>query len=291
MLASYTDILTQSQDALVETDLVSNQMGLVVAIVLAAMIFHHFVCSPLRELKEAAAGNQKCLDKIDWHTVVCPRRRQRFLKCARRYRRRQQDESGCCSALIDECDGQSSAAKECTVSLPMPPPLPFVRHRKRRKGQCSAWYPNKKSGSASQAATLPQDAATNLTPTSLAPVLADQNLPPQASSSDASSQSSHFSDASTLTSGMKSLTTQPPIHRTTLMDLVRMQQWDTILNHPRRDELFRRRNAKYCDVDGLYPLHWACSGAPSTAVVQSLLEAYPSAARKEVGKEAFRWER
>ena len=62
------------------------------------------------------------------------------------------------------------------------------------------------------------------------------------------------------------------------MDLARMQQWKTILEH--RQQLLSRRQAKYRDVDGLYPLHWACSGGPPVAVVQALLECYPSAARK-----------
>ena len=41
-----------------------------------------------------------------------------------------------------------------------------------------------------------------------------------------------------------------------------------------------RRGAKYRDQDGLYPLHWTCSGSPPVQVVQALLTAYPSAAHK-----------
>ena len=41
-----------------------------------------------------------------------------------------------------------------------------------------------------------------------------------------------------------------------------------------------RREAKYCDLDGLYPLHWTVSGGPPTDVVQALLDHYPSTAHK-----------
>jgi ankyrin repeat protein len=57
-----------------------------------------------------------------------------------------------------------------------------------------------------------------------------------------------------------------------------MQQWKTMLENPAH--FFPRRHAKYRDTDGLYPLHWACSGGPPVAIVQALLQSYPSAARK-----------
>jgi hypothetical protein len=55
-----------------------------------------------------------------------------------------------------------------------------------------------------------------------------------------------------------------------------MQQWKNVLERENH-----RREAKYRDSDGLYPLHWACSGAPPVEVVQILLDAYPSAAKRK----------
>jgi ankyrin repeat protein len=71
-----------------------------------------------------------------------------------------------------------------------------------------------------------------------------------------------------------SSTFKPAPSWTPLIDLARMQQWPAILQQ------VTRREAKYHDMDGLYPLHWACSGGPPTKVIQALLDRYPSAARK-----------
>jgi ankyrin repeat protein len=87
------------------------------------------------------------------------------------------------------------------------------------------------------------------------------------------------SSPSTILSPTRHSLPSSQLPRTSLMDLVRMQQWKTILDHP--DHFFRRRNAKYRDADGLYPLHWACSGGAPVTIVQALLLAYPSAARKQ----------
>jgi ankyrin repeat protein len=71
-----------------------------------------------------------------------------------------------------------------------------------------------------------------------------------------------------------SSTFNPEPSWTPLIDLARMQRWPAILQQ------VTRREAKYHDMDGLHPLHWACSGGPPTKVVQALLDCYPSAARK-----------
>jgi ankyrin repeat protein len=71
-----------------------------------------------------------------------------------------------------------------------------------------------------------------------------------------------------------SSTFKPAPSWTPLIDLARMQRWPAILQE------VTRREAKYHDMDGLYPLHWACSGGPPTKVIQALLDHYPSAARK-----------
>lgn len=66
-----------------------------------------------------------------------------------------------------------------------------------------------------------------------------------------------------------------------LLDLSRMQQWQLILqqcngcNHRQM-----RRQAKKVDADGLYPLHWACSGGAPVDVVRVLLRAYSKAVRR-----------
>jgi len=62
--------------------------------------------------------------------------------------------------------------------------------------------------------------------------------------------------------------------RASLIDLARMQNWQGVLEHA------NRREAKYCDIDGLYALHWAAAGGPPVDIVHVLLRMYPSAAKK-----------
>ena len=57
-----------------------------------------------------------------------------------------------------------------------------------------------------------------------------------------------------------------------------MQQWSTVVAHVNRKE------AKHHDGDGLYPLHWACSGGAPIEVVEALLQVYRRAARKVDGE-------
>jgi ankyrin repeat protein len=54
-----------------------------------------------------------------------------------------------------------------------------------------------------------------------------------------------------------------------------MQQWQAIFDRP-----IKRKDAKFRDADGLYSLHWAAAGGAPTPVLQSLIDAYPSAIRK-----------
>lgn len=53
-----------------------------------------------------------------------------------------------------------------------------------------------------------------------------------------------------------------------------MQQWSAVVAYVNRKE------AKHHDGDGLYPLHWACSGGAPIEVVEALLQVYRRAARK-----------
>ena len=64
----------------------------------------------------------------------------------------------------------------------------------------------------------------------------------------------------------------------TLKDLVRIQAWESVIQRCATRE--GRREAKLRDIDGLLPLHWACSGGPTTDAIRSLIKAYPKAARK-----------
>jgi ankyrin repeat protein len=63
-------------------------------------------------------------------------------------------------------------------------------------------------------------------------------------------------------------------YQTSLLDLARMQQWPALI------EQCNRRRCKVQDSDGLYPLHWACSGGAPVEAVRALLKAYPRAAHK-----------
>jgi hypothetical protein len=83
------------------------------------------------------------------------------------------------------------------------------------------------------------------------------------------------------TPGLKPTIQMPyPRSRSALMNMVRMQQWQFIIDHPAKDMLLGRKQTKYHDPDGLYPLHWACSGGPPLSIVEALIDSYPSAARK-----------
>mmetsp|Transcript_22812 Transcript_22812/g.42403 ORF Transcript_22812/g.42403 Transcript_22812/m.42403 type:complete len:197 (-) Transcript_22812:108-698(-) len=59
-----------------------------------------------------------------------------------------------------------------------------------------------------------------------------------------------------------------------LLDLARMKQWGALIKK------CNKREAKRSDSDGLYPLHWACSGGAPVKVVEVLLNSYPRASRK-----------
>lgn len=87
-----------------------------------------------------------------------------------------------------------------------------------------------------------------------------------------------------VTSGSSSCLPAPlptPLHQrqeSTLRDLVRIQAWDSVIRRCSTRE--GRREAKRRDADGLYLLHWACSGGPTADAIRSLIKAYPKAAKK-----------
>lgn len=153
--------------------------------------------------------------KMKYYTC-CPKRRARFLKCAKRCRRRY-DET---DLKEDTKLCQFSHAATMLCKLHLPPPLPLRSNKRKNKAQ-----PPATKASA--------DSTTRANPSNALMVPA-----------------------------------------TPLIDLARMQQWKMILQR------VNRREAKHRDADGLYPLHWACSGAPPVEVIQALIASYPSSAKK-----------
>jgi len=192
---------------------------------------------------------------------VCPFRRARLARCAQRCARRRRR----CQELSAKIDSSSnppynadgSRNPKCALGasaahfskLILPPPLPF---RKRTR-----------KAAASNNDTILQAGEKHTTVD-----------PP-------TTQKEPYGLAETATAGLKNTPQQQiprfydiPQHRVALIDQARMQQWEGILQHVSRKE------AKYRDIDGLYPLHWVCSGGPPIEVVQVVLAAYPSAAKK-----------
>ncbi|GKY98747.1 hypothetical protein MPSEU_000831000 [Mayamaea pseudoterrestris] len=218
------------------------------------------LCSGESTSDETTYSRRCLLSNVKEHLLVsiCPRRRARFLKCQQRRRktcRRRDDEEGdsneshqesassssSCCRQADQCCDKLCEFGKAFFKLHLPPPLPFFKRRKSKQ----------------QNASCPDDAADN----------------------DTSSSSGDSSTSETITKPPQHTVPQPlqkpsRSSSTLLIDMARMQQWNVLLNH------VNRRGAKHRDQDGLHPLHWACSGSPPLAVVQALLDAYPSAARK-----------
>jgi ankyrin repeat protein len=193
----------------------------------------------------------------------CPKRRARYLKCARRCNRRK-----------GEAQDESPLDYECWFwqkfyPMHLPPPLPFKRHKTKYKSEdakdshahlndsTTTVVVNDSSGSVSSRGTVE---------TTHSVALAHQQQVGEVS------ESSFLKRA--LPTKIATSTFKPAPPRAPLIDLARMQLWSAIL------QKVTRREAKYHDMDGLYPLHWACSGGPPIKVIHALLDYYPSAARK-----------
>ena len=190
----------------------------------------------------------------------CPKRRARYWKCSRRRCRRRKGSDEC--VLAHFCN-----------KLQLPPPLPFLRRRRRVQedpAEAEELPPSAtETEEASDAsATRSQDEETT------SPII-------EVESAISIQQQTTPEDYTARTTAVP---TRPPRSRavrtstTHLIDLARMQQWDAILQQAPSKS--RRRQAKYRDSEGLYPLHWAVAGGPPLAVVETLLAAYPSAIRK-----------
>ena len=226
---------------------------------------------------------------------VCAGRRKRFKKCAKRCEKRKKGSShshpeGCWVA---------NNFKTAFAKLHLPPPLPYHRKRPALELRCHFEDCDESSEGSEETAladpNLMPMADPNLMPivdSNLMPIM-DPNAMPMNSNhslhdwlSDMSSSASISSTTDAIESIISSSNREPmiktshPTSRSTLIDTVRMQQWQFIIDHPAKSILLGRKQAKYRDADGLLPLHWACSGAPPVSIVEALLESYPSAARK-----------
>jgi Ankyrin repeats (3 copies) len=183
------------------------------------------------------------------HTFPCCwKRRARYWRCARRRARCQRQ-------------GQANNSDDCPLAklcrLRLPPPLPFLRRRK-------CVYESTQAASKGASDLMQEDIeeAKNLdAPTSEAVATQVEHI------------SGSLSPPQVPFSAESFLKRPSTVH---LLDLARMQQWKVILEQPR----LKRREARYRDGDGLYPLHWAAAGGSPPAVLQALLETYPSAAHK-----------
>jgi ankyrin repeat protein len=192
----------------------------------------------------------------------CSKRRARYLKCAHRCNRRKGGAQG--EAPLDyEC-----CLWQKIYQLHLPPPLPFKRH----KTKCKSEDPKDPQGPLN-------DSTTTVAVNDNSATVSSKDVGKTHSVSLTHQQQvgevseSSFSKRALPTKVLSS-TFKPEPSWTSLIDLARMQRWPTILQQ------VTRREAKYHDMDGLYPLHWACSGGPPTKVIQALLDRYPSAARK-----------
>jgi ankyrin repeat protein len=177
-------------------------------------------------------------------------RQARYLRCARRCNRRKggaRDEV----PLDYEC-----WLWQKVYQLHLPPPLPFKRHKAKNKSE---------DPKDPQAPLKDSTATVALNRDSLVALTHQQEVRELSESS--------FSKCALAPKVLSSTFKSAPSW-TSLIDLARMQRWQAILQQ------VTRREAKYHDMDGLYPLHGACSGGPPTKVIQALLDRYPSAARK-----------
>jgi hypothetical protein len=222
----------------------------------------------------------------------CPKRRARFYKCAKRRerRRRQQDEVLREEATCSEEQQTSSCQWSCLsgwtcpleyARLHLPPPLPFNRRKSGHK-RCQAEDKPVTSPVENHAQTISscdgnqveatQPTSLPVSSSSITPTILEQTSVNSEDSTTTASTSSMTSSSSSTTLRIMS----PPVvrSRSSLMDMARMQQWSALVAHVKRKE------AKIPDGDGLYPLHWACSGGAPIEVVEALLQVYRRAARK-----------
>lgn len=171
-------------------------------------------------------------------------RRDRYFRCCKRFESKR---NNCLSSTSsDRCVVGECLAKFAKIH--MPPPLPW--RKKKSKKACKDALKNSLP-SIPEKRGVPEDKAETT------PVVNDL-----------------ISTVQSVVADFSPFVESPSRSMTALIDLARMQNWDLLLQQA------TRRGAKYHDMDGLYPLHWAVSGGPPQEVVETLLQVYPSAAHK-----------
>lgn len=200
-----------------------------------AVVYHllHLVCFYMTT-EAGGGGGEDEEGGCEFFSDFCPKRRERWYKCAKRCKKRCEKQTP-----TEECPLARCAMN--LIKLHLPPPLPLKNNKKKSsKTKSSCCVPQDESKTTATTAASKQDAAREAQ-------VAAVPLP-------------HL--------------VRRPSCVVPLIDLARMQYWKSVT------EQVTRRGAKYRDSDGLYPLHWACSGGPPVEVVEALLGAYESAARK-----------
>lgn len=189
----------------------------------------------------------------------CTKRRARYWKCAKRRRRR---------AASKKCSQEDECALINFCKMHLPPPLPFMRRRRCRNTPCVEAVMDEEPEAETETEQVPK----------LTKVDDDSSDDSSLSEGILESTSSNKAGADRAIS--PTIATIRTIPTSQLIDLTRMQQWQSILERPQ----LKRREAKYRDSDGLYPLHWAAAGGPPATVIQALLKMYPGAAHKADGE-------
>lgn len=233
-------------------------------------------------------SKESIFSRID-ESCCCPFQKARFFKCMKRRLKNRKEVTTTSKVSVTTGCEWSCPFDGCLLAFA--PPLPFRRNRKKPRELRITTQNNdenskdKKKGDTPFVAVIdgissrntddrpstlstgqdlstvsgsigtadPCESSTSVPATSSVLIAQTQNLMPWTNSS-ARGNSGAF--------------------RTSLLDLARMQQWPALILH------CSRRQCKRQDSDGLYPLHWACSGGAPVEAVQALLMAYPRAARK-----------
>lgn len=217
------------------------------------------------------------------HFFCCPKRRARYWKCAKR-------RSRCASAAKPNEDYPCPLA--AFFKLHLPPPLPFMRRRRCHHQTPTLLTEESDETTETTPEVVPMDTPADGDVSDSTSLSSHDSAPPTCGASQSTASESKALSPAPPKANLRRTTAfpppkqpPPPAHTAHLIDLTRMQQWQFLLDHPAL--LKRRSQAKYRDSDGLYPLHWAAaaggggsSAAAVVAVVQALLETYPTAARR-----------
>lgn len=220
------------------------------------------------QVSRCSRGGTDCSSFCFCEIEVCAGRRKRFEKCAKRCEKRKKGSPHC------RPEGSCWVAehfKTAFAKLHLPPPLPYHRKRSALELQCQL-EDCEETALVDPDSIMMQMNSRESRQDSLCDSLSSVSI--------ASLTGETKFSISALGGEALVVKSPHPKSRSTLMDMVRMQQWQFIIDHPAKSILLSRKQAKYHDADGLYPLHWTCCGGPPISIVEALLESYPSAARK-----------